>query len=192
MKCDRCDRDGIIEINTYIDGKESKISLCEECYKNYLKEMKFPTMELDGEDKQFKFFQQILSDLVSSMFLSSGESPITIENKGYTDQTKKCSHCKTDFAWILKNGKFGCDHCYQEFRDAIEQILLQTQGSGEHKGRIPVRYEGLESLRLEIKEKEEELNQLVFDEKYEEAASVRDSLKELKEELIQADGELND
>lgn len=181
-----------MEVNVLSENSSHNFAFCESCYEEYIRSMNLPIVDLEqGNEEQFKFFQQILSELVSSMILKNGEE-ITLEGINLQDDNLPvCSHCGTGFAWIIQNGKFGCDHCYEEFRDSVDKILLQTQGSNEHKGRIPQRFEGIRTIQLEIKEKEEELNELVFEERYEEAAAIRDELRGLKDELIKANGEID-
>ena len=193
MKCDKCNDEAIIEINILSEDGSAKVSLCESCYTKYLEE--FKQMNSDqghGEEEQFKFFQQILSELVSSMLIPNETGEDITETAVEGDNGKSCSSCGTSFAWIIQNGKFGCDHCYEEFRNAIDQILLQTQGANEHKGKVPEMYEGLQAIQKEIREKEDQLKELVYEEKYEEAAAFRDELNNLKEDLVQASDQINE
>lgn len=196
MKCDKCDQDAVIEINVLSDEGSAKIALCESCYQNYIEEFDQPMIENGSGDEEYKFFQQILSELVSSMLVPEETEKAVLEMHSEdleeNKTSKNCSHCGTSFSWILQNGKFGCDHCYEEFRNSIDQILLQTQGTNEHKGKVPEIYEGLRTIRKEIRDKEDQLREMVYEEKYEEAASLRDELKDLKSELIKASDQIDE
>ncbi|MDO5649218.1 MAG: UvrB/UvrC motif-containing protein [Gallicola sp.] len=196
MKCDKCDKEAVIEINILSEEGSAKIALCESCYQDYIEQFDQPLMKDGTGEEDFKFFQQILSELVSSMLVPEETKEKILdrhsEELGEKRDEKACSRCGTSFSWILKNGKFGCDHCYEEFRTSIDQILLQTQGTNDHKGKIPERYEGLRSIKKEIREKEDELKEMVYEEKYEEAASLRDKLKELKNELLEVSDQIDE
>jgi protein arginine kinase activator len=78
-----------------------------------------------------------------------------------------------------KTGKLGCAHCYEEFRDQLKPLLLRIHGRSQHAGRMP-------ALNAKDQEKKEliatlraRMEQAVSEENFEEAAQLRDRLRQL-------------
>lgn len=93
-----------------------------------------------------------------------------------------CPCCGATFSNIAETGKVGCSECYKTFYEQLLPYLKRVHGSTRHVGKIPNR------APLMVKPKEEtvetlrsRLNELVLQEKFEEAAVVRDKIKELEE-----------
>ena len=94
------------------------------------------------------------------------------------------------FDEFMEQGKFGCEECYDAFSPKIDSILKRIQGSNRYAGRKLV---GNKESKIEFEEKPEkketekeklqrELKEAIEKENYEEAAKIRDKIKELKEE----------
>lgn len=185
MKCDKCNNEANFEIH-FIDNENKKtIHLCKDCYTKNISEF-MPKLNLEGEN--FKYFQEILSDLIGTIISSNVKKNLE-EGKTSSDDIKICSNCGTSLEEIISKGKFGCSQCYEDFKDEVTEILLQTQGDMKHKGKVPERYEGIITLEGEIEAKEEILKDLIVSEDYEKAALVRDEIKSLKKDLEKISGE---
>lgn len=117
-----------------------------------------------------------LSQMLSSMF---GDALGTVS----ASQLTRCSCCGSTFSDIAKSGKCGCAECYTTFYEQLLPYFKRVHGSTKHIGKIPNRVtsldsndkDGVESLRML-------LSQLVSEEKYEQAAIVRDKIKNLEGE----------
>ncbi|QQK08091.1 hypothetical protein [Miniphocaeibacter halophilus] len=188
MKCDKCNNDANFEIHFIDNNNKKTIRLCKDCYFKYISDI-MPNMDLGEGD--FKYFQEILSDLIGSIINTKSGKENKTEEDTTTKGEKKCSNCGTSLSEIISKGKFGCSQCYEDFKDEVKEILNQTQGDSKHKGKIPERYEGLIKIRDKIEEKEEILKDLIVNEDYENAAKIRDEIKELKIDLSEIDGEVN-
>ena len=89
---------------------------------------------------------------------------------------------------FIETGKFGCDHCYETFSERIDPILKRLHGSNRYNGREAIVNEHIEekhenkvvSKQEKIDELRKNLKQLVQEERYEEAAKIRDQIKELE------------
>ena len=90
----------------------------------------------------------------------------------------RCPCCGSAFSDIAESGRTGCPECYKTFYEQLLPYLKRVHGSTKHAGRIPNRAplavvpksETLEELRMQ-------LNELVRQEKFEQAAVVRDKIK---------------
>ena len=95
---------------------------------------------------------------------------------------KKCSVCGASFSDIAESGRVGCSECYKAFYEELLPYLKRVHGGTKHAGRVP------NKAPLMVKPKEItvddlrlKLNELVREEKFEEAAVIRDKIKEMEE-----------
>ena len=125
-------------------------------------------------------------------YLSTGEQHLSLGLAKQNQSINKglsCSCCGTTFAEFKKTGFAGCDKCYDVFAKDVENILSRIQPATTHKGKI-AGPEGEEIRRSnEIKELKDKLRSAIVDERYEDAAKIRDTIKELEEKS--KDGERN-
>ncbi|MBO5005306.1 MAG: UvrB/UvrC motif-containing protein [Clostridia bacterium] len=92
---------------------------------------------------------------------------------------------------LLKNGKFGCENCYETFNEKINHLVKNLHGSSMHVGRKP-KYikENKIDVKPEKENKEEskldklnkDLKEAIKEERYEDAAKIRDEIKKLNKE----------
>lgn len=159
MLCEKCNKNqATTHIKTVVNGILTEHNLCSRCA---------------AEEGYTGFPSNSLAGLISSMF---GDSmPMKVSSV-------RCPVCGATFSDISKTGKVGCSECYKTFYNELLPYLKRIHGSTKHVGKIPISspiteessMETIESLRVE-------LNRLVSEEKYEEAAVVRDKIKELEE-----------
>lgn len=86
-----------------------------------------------------------------------------------------CGNCKTDLHAVKTNSPLGCFECYHVFEDAIRRELGTNRS---HIGRSKAAPE----LSNRITELNVELNEALKKENYEQAAWLRDQIKELMNE----------
>ena len=71
----------------------------------------------------------------------------------------------------------GCSDCYDVFSQDVEKILSRIQPDINHKGKIAgVKGEQIQKAN-KIKDLKEKLKRAVLEERYEEAAKLRDEIK---------------
>ena len=87
----------------------------------------------------------------------------------------------------------GCPECYETFETRLDPILKRIQGANRHTGRIgkinqnkntDKKQNNTENTKTEntkIAKLEEELKQAVKEERYEDAAKIRDEINKNKE-----------
>jgi len=159
MMCEKCGKNhATTHIRTVTNGVLSEKNLCSYCA---IAEGYTATP------------QTSLAGMLASMF---GEV-LSAKPADY----KKCPICGATFSGIAQSGKVGCAECYSTFSAELMPYLKRVHGSTEHIGKIPnnaplvvmPKEETVEHLRME-------LNRLVAAEKYEEAAVLRDKIKEME------------
>lgn len=100
----------------------------------------------------------------------------------------KCPSCSTSFDTVRKSGFLGCDKCYETFADSIEAMLSKIQPSTVHKGKLS----GADGKKIErentLKNLKEDLKRAIIEEKYEQAAVIRDKIKEFEQKESENNG----
>lgn len=173
MLCDNCKtREAKIYYTEIIDGCKKEQHLCEECAK------KVTTFQMEAPvlSKQFT-----LGTLLSSL-LSAYED--TKEEK-VEEKTLTCSHCGMTYQEFLQQGMFGCPGCYESFKEPLGACIKNIQGASRHTGKVPKGFqtatEQIIHSMSEIDRLTIRLQQAVEKEEFEEAAKLRDTIRELKD-----------
>ncbi len=97
---------------------------------------------------------------------------------GAATEDPVCPGCGLTGAQFREGGRFGCARCYEVFEDIIKPIIKRAQAGEAHRGLAPARLApSLE--KSEIADLRRQLEENVRAEKYEEAARIRDRIREL-------------
>ena len=174
--CQNCGKNEVtFRYTQVINGVKKELNLCDNCARELgLKEMNF-SMPISFSSFLGDFFNDY-SDTLLPSFMGT--------------QTTKCKKCGESFDEFLNSGEFGCSNCYDLFEDRITPILKNLQGSTKHTGRgykkILSKISENETNKVAKKEENEvtklqkELQKAIKTENYEEAAKIRDKIKELE------------
>ena len=96
----------------------------------------------------------------------------------------KCPNCGMTYESFRKMGRLGCSQCYETFKGYLQPLLKKIHGSSQHFGKAPVK-----APKIAVKEKKavysiEELKakmqKAIQAEEFEEAAKLRDQIRELE------------
>ena len=186
MKCQNCgENEANFRYTEIINGVKKEIALCDECKKK---------LGIQGLDFNIPIdFSSFFGD-----FLNEYDDS-TLFPMLSTKKQLKCDNCGMTYDEFMKEGKFGCSNCYSVFDSKIEPILKRIHGESKYlgrKGKIPkANNRGNDTVRNETKvvppantsnttdimELKKELKKLIKEEKYEEAAVLRDKIKELEQ-----------
>ncbi len=166
MLCDACHKfEATIHYTEIVGGKVIKLNLCEECFKK--------------------------KELVNTPFnISELLAGLTQIGKDVSENTAKCGNCGMTFLDFKKKGKLGCSECYSVFRTQLLPLLKTIHKSPHHIGFIEQSDlyidEKNDKVRLEALKKR--LSETVKSEEFEEAALIRDQIKELRKKIETKDG----
>lgn len=155
MKCSNCGKNTAnITYQQNINGKVINLNLCEECAHKL---------------GIFNSFDDIFS-------------PMILDLDYILPEEVKCKKCGYTFSKYKSTGLFGCDECYNTFKNEIDNMLLRIQGKNRHVQRLNQRKSVVSKpkAKSELDTLKDELQQLIKDEKFEEAAVVRDKIKNLE------------
>ncbi len=105
-----------------------------------------------------------------------------------------CSRCGTSFGDFLNTGLFGCDDCYDVFSEMLDPVLTYVFSDGQESSRsIGPSPEDLEkpanndennkkSVKTEEETLRSDLEKAIKEERFEDAAVIRDRIKALGKE----------
>lgn len=188
MLCDNCGKnEATIKYTQVINGRKKEMNLCKNCAENLgIEKMEMPLMN----------FRSILGD-----FFNDYAKSTSFGLPNFRRDTLTCKNCGTSYEDFINTGLFGCEKCYNTFSEPIDLLLKNLHGTSRHIGRGPKKLSKFsgknENKDIKIneentKEKQEknqesqkeklqkDLDQAIKEERYEDAAKIRDELKKLK------------
>ncbi|HEY3424366.1 MAG TPA: UvrB/UvrC motif-containing protein [Negativicutes bacterium] len=164
MLCDECKkRPACVHITKITNNQKIEKHLCEECAK-VSGEMNFSV------DANFSV-QDFLKGMFSHAF--SGE---------VLQDEVTCGKCGLTYSDFSQNGKVGCSACYCTFGERLDPLLRRVHGASVHTGKLPKRAGGILESRQQLKRLRQELDKHVSREEYEEAAKMRDKIRQLEKD----------
>ena len=165
MLCNICGKNpATVHLTEIIDSQMNELHLCEDC----------------AREKSAQMEQQFgLSDLLAG--LAEFEKPA----KEAETVTVKCPTCGLSYADFKKIGRLGCGECYTAFRKYLGPLLKRIHGSNQHVGKCPVKSAKVAKRRDDLQELRTRLQKAIEMEAFEEAARIRDQIKELDKKSTQ-------
>lgn len=184
MLCQKCNRnEANVKYTEIVNGEKREMMLCEECsHKLGLDNINF-NMPIDFSS----FFGGLLED---DEYSSSEFMPLFQQVKEL-----KCDNCNMTYDDFINQGKFGCPECYDVFSNKIDAILKRLHGSNKYLGRKALKTiskqdetsAGVSNPKKEKSTKESHLEELqkdlkraIAEERYEDAAKIRDDIKKIQ------------
>ena len=162
MLCCICkQREAKVHLTQILGDKMQKVDLCEDCAKQ------------KGVNDPAGFS---LADLL----LGVGASD-EIAQAGGADL--KCPNCGFTQADFKKTGRLGCAKCYVTFADGLEGLIKTMHKGTHHVGKVPQVLQQSRDLSDRLKTLEKKLVKAVEDENFEQAALLRDEIKQTTSKL---------
>jgi protein arginine kinase activator len=158
-KCEFCSSPATVHLTKIVNKTKQEMHLCDACAKeqNLIPE---PPQELNVP----ALLQLVLGQLPAPR-------PATIDSV--------CPECGTPYAHFRAQGRLGCPHDYDVFRSLLEPLIERVQcGAIRHSGKTPGRQQR-RLMRAHRVELEAQLNRAVTEERYEDAARLRDAIRGL-------------
>jgi len=168
MICQACGKKtATTHIKTIVNGKLTQYHLCSDCAREKGYGNLFSSWDLD--------FGNMLGGLIGG-----GRQPVEV---------RRCEKCGSSFEDISKTGKLGCAECYKTFRSQLLPLIQRVHGTTKHKGKVP----GGSALRITdeknqmmpvkespLEEKKRLLQKAIEAQEFEQAAVLRDEIKEME------------
>lgn len=176
MICQQCgSRPATRSFTKIVNGKELEIHICDYC----------------AENRENSSIQGISSDVLNedvlSDILEDGAND-EFTNELSTEKTQpardiQCPNCGLTYSEFVKTGRVGCVECYIQFADPLTTMLLRNHGTVSHNGKVPKRKSEVINDKQQLETLKKELQSLIEREEYEQAADIRDQIRELEEKL---------
>ena len=160
MLCDICEKlKATVHLTEIVDGQMTELHLCEEC----------------ARQKSLQMEQQFgLADLLAGLVDFGG-------GVGKTREVKlQCPNCGLSYEGFRKSGRLGCSQCYNSFKQYLASLLKKIHGSSQHFGKAPIKTSKVVKKKSELQELKNKLQKAILLEEFEEAAHLRDKIKELE------------
>lgn len=174
MMCEECgERAATFHLTTISGGEKVEKNLCPACMAKYQK--KLPGMDLGN-----------LAGMLAGI-MNAAAAPVKKQEAGEeipdAAQGLVCDHCGTAYVTFQKTGMLGCAKCYEAFSEPLEQMLHRIHGNVQHTGKVPEGGRNDVSIRLKIDRLKQQLVKAIADEAYEDAATYRDQIRALNQQL---------
>jgi protein arginine kinase activator len=165
MLCDICGKNqATVHLTEIVDDQMTELHLCEEC----------------ARQKSIQMEQQFgLSDLLAG--LAEFEKPALQKEAVLL----KCSNCDLTYTDFKKIGRLGCSECYSTFRKYLGPLLKRIHGSSLHLGKSPLKVTKALKKKIDLSSLRYELQKAIEREAFEEAAKIRDQIRELEKKQAQ-------
>ncbi|MEY2599149.1 MAG: hypothetical protein RLZZ244_2891 [Verrucomicrobiota bacterium] len=159
MFCDVCKTaKASVFLTQIVEGKMQKVNLCEACSQE----------RGVGDPTAFA-----LADLLQGLGAAQ-----EVERAG--GEALRCGACGFTQAEFKKTGRLGCSECYSVFSEGLESLLRGMHKGLEHRGKVPERQARRLEQERELRGLHEKLREAVGKELYEEAALLRDQIRQLE------------
>ncbi|MFD1021174.1 UvrB/UvrC motif-containing protein [Thalassobacillus hwangdonensis] len=175
MECQEChQRPATVHLKQVTNGKKTEFHVCEQCAK----------------EKGYMSYSEesfTLNDLLTGLFNYDHPSSLgshQAQTKKEQQNQMKCPKCGLTYEQFAHIGKFGCAKCYDTFNERLNPIFKRVHsGNTMHDGKIPERAGGKLHLQKQIEQQKQQLHQLIEQEEFEKAATVRDEIRALERQL---------
>lgn len=156
MKCQNCQKAATLHITEVLgESQYEELHLCEDCAQKYLEPPSSKGVH-KGIDKEELDEAGILAD-------------------------RQCEVCGLKFVDFRNSGRLGCPHDYTAFQTELTPLLEGIHGGTRHAGKSPRRLPQTKQSQQELTKLRKQLHKAVVDEAYEEAAKLRDQIRQLEE-----------
>ena len=193
MLCQNCGKnEANVKYTQIVNGEKKEMRLCEDCANK---------MGIGNFSMNIPMnFSNFIGD-----FFDDYEDTLSLPNF-VKEKSQKCKNCGESYDEFVKTGLLGCPDCYDEFSDRLDQILKNIQGHIMHAGRKPIQInKKLNNIeenkplnnrqnsekkedkdsnndKNELEKLENELSRAIKEERYEDAAVIRDNIKKMRRE----------
>ena len=161
MQCSICkEKPATVHLTQIVGDKMQKLDLCDDCAK------------AKGVNDPAGF---ALADLM----LGLGAAQEIEQSAGGAEL--KCSRCGFTQADFKKSGRLGCPECYKTFSEGLSGLLKTMHKGTRHIGKSPENMKVSSENADRLKTLQKKLEKAIESEHFEEAAQLRDEIKQATE-----------
>jgi len=157
LKCQNCSNPATVHLTDIVNKQKKELHLCQAC----------------AEQQQLVKQQELNLPAILQTLIGQHVGPLSDEMARLT-----CPACGIKYMEFRADGRLGCPHDYEAFRIGLEPLLQQFHRAGRHVGKSP-RHRGRAAGRqAELVQLRQQLRTAVEAESYEEAARLRDLIRQ--------------
>ncbi len=165
MKCDFCSKKATVFLTQLVEGQMKKVCLCDGCAQE--RGVTDPT--------GFSLADLLLGGLPGGPGTTTGVSG------GHAPSGRRCQTCGFTMDDLKRVRRFGCGDCYATFSEEVGQMVRGMHKGSTHIGKVPKGLMAQQYRNQRIEELRSRLDQAIASESYEEAAGIRDEIRNLDE-----------
>lgn len=180
LKCNLCSKPATVHFTQIYNNKVHKVDLCEACAnaKGVTDPGSFSLSDLlakGGAGLTEEINKEIAaitgSDAAVGIPLIADSAPSGLS----------CPRCGFTQAEFKKQGRFGCPHCYETFKEVLSPLLADMHKGTTHIGKVPRHAVARKTYHDRITKLETTLADAIKAERYEDAARYRDEISQVKQ-----------
>jgi protein arginine kinase activator len=157
MRCQSCENQATVHLTDIVNGQKREVHLCQDC----------------AEKKEILKHQELNLSAILQSVIGQHIGQLTDELSRLT-----CPTCGIKYMEFKAEGRLGCPRDYEVFQVALEPLLMRIHRSQRHIGKVP-RYGAQHKARLEeLMDLRQKLRHAVDTEAYEDAAHLRDLIRQ--------------
>jgi protein arginine kinase activator len=173
MLCERCKNiEATIHLTEIIKDVKSEVHLCESCAREI------------GLNSKLSNFSLSIPEMLSFLDVSEvDEFPAG----------SVCKSCGLSFMDYSRDSKLGCPDCYTHLHDSLLSVIAGYHGAVRHVGKQPsgtagtavetcARTTRVVTAKKSVDELKNQLDRAIYEERYEEAARLRDRIQDMENE----------
>jgi len=151
MVCEICkEKEASVHLKQICNGQMKEMRICEQCARE------------NGFDAQSPL---AMTDFLFGLGASPAEPPAETE--------RVCGVCHMRSCDFRKTSRLGCAHCYEAFRPELAPMIESMHHGLRHTGKVPAG----EAAGLEAAALRDALETAVHEQRFEDAAVLRDRLR---------------
>lgn len=166
MKCDFCEKKATVFLTQLVEGQMRKVCLCDACAKER------------GVTDPTGFS---LTDLLSGNIPGPVKGTVApVKTPISAGGGRKCPSCGFTLEDLRRVRRFGCSDCYSTFAEEVGHMVRGMHKGISHVGKVPEGLMAMQVLHQRLEELRARLDQAIVSESYEEAAGIRDEIRNLE------------
>ncbi len=145
-------------------------------FDEFLKETK-----LEASPEAAQAFSGLMTflDNIAASSTPPDQPPSKLMPASQIPDKEPCPQCGCTLMGIIKSERLGCPACYIHFQRELQGIILTVQDGGiKHVGKVPKQWQKMQEELHTVEKLEKKLAEAIKAEDYEQAAQIRDLLKD--------------
>jgi protein arginine kinase activator len=119
---------------------------------------------------------------LADLLFGLGQEEDFPQDGGGEGPATECPRCGLTTEQLKKSGRVGCSHCYKVFSEGLLSIIKAMHKGVSHEGKAPAHLAERRALGERRRSLREQMESAVREERYEDAAKLRDALAKLENE----------